>query len=65
MNTTRPDHRSPQHRAAERIALARANRPATDHNGHPLPGQPKRVFRYGHDGLLDGAEPEPDDDGQQ
>lgn len=56
----RPDHRSPQYRGAERIALARANRPRVDSNGRPLPDQPKRVFRYGPDGLLDGVDTEPE-----
>lgn len=61
MSTTpRPDHRSSEHRGAERIALARANRPAVDNNGKPLPDQPKRVFRYGADGLLDGVDTEPE-----
>lgn len=62
MSTTpRPDHRSSEHRAAERIAAARAHRPRVDNNGKPIPGQNMPVFRYGPDGLLDGVDTEPDE----
>lgn len=61
----RPDNRSTAVRAAERIAAARAHLPATDNNGHPLPDQPRPVFRYGPDQLLDGVDTtEPDEPAQ-
>lgn len=53
MSNPRPDHRSPAYQGAERIALARANRPAVDNNGKPLPDQPRRTFHYDSAGLLE------------
>lgn len=61
----RPDHRSSEYRGAERIALARANRPRVDNNGKPLPDQPRRAFHYDSAGLLESVTDQPDDDGQQ
>lgn len=56
MPDTRPDHRGNDTKAAERIAAARAHRPAFDHNGRPT--GPPVVYRYGTDQLLDSIEPD-------
>lgn len=54
MPDTRPDHRSNDVKAAERIAAARAARPAADHNGIPV--GPPAVYRYDASGLFLGVE---------